>query len=153
MNNLNRFYLKVKCTRSWLLFTAVHCMFLLSFAQTDSLVQNNNDKSSKKIFYGKASYYANKFVGRKTANGEIFSQQKYTAACNVLPLGTWIRVTNEKNNRSVVVKINDRLHPKSKRIIDLTTLAAKKLNYIHGGLTRVKIEVLTAKEAKSKKEK
>ena len=100
-----------------------------------------------------ASYYANKFIGRKTANGEIFSQEKLTAACNILPLGTWIKVTNLKNDRSVVVKINDRLHPKSKRMIDLTTKAAKKLNYIKGGLTRVKIEVLNEKETKSKKKK
>jgi rare lipoprotein A len=52
-------------------------------------------KSNPKIIYGTASFYANKFNGRKTATGEIFSQQKMTAACNVLPLGTWIK---DKNN-------------------------------------------------------
>ena len=98
--------------------------------------------SSKKILYGQASYYADKFVGKKTASGEIFSQEKYTAACNVLPLGTWIRVTNLKNGKSVIVKTNDRLHPKMKRLVDLSRAAAKKINYINSGITKVKVEVV-----------
>jgi rare lipoprotein A len=57
------------------------------------------EQKKPKILYGTASFYANKFNGRKTASGEIFSQQKMTAACNVLPLGTWIRVTNLRNKR------------------------------------------------------
>ena len=126
---------------------------LLTYAQVDSVMEASSKDSSYKVHYGMASYYANKFIGRKTANGEIFSQEKLTAACNILTLGTWIKVTNLKNDRSVVVKINDRLHPKSKRMIDLTTKAAKKLNYIKGGLTRVKIEVLNEKETNSKKKK
>jgi rare lipoprotein A len=103
-------------------------------------------KSNPKIIYGTASFYANKFNGRKTATGEIFSQQKMTAACNVLPLGTWIKVTNIRNGRSVVVKINDRLHPKMKRVVDLTRAAAQKLNYISSGLTKVKVDVLGKKK-------
>jgi rare lipoprotein A len=99
-----------------------------------------------KILYGTASYYANIFNGRKTANGEIFSQDKMTAACNVLPLGTWIRVTNLRNGRTVNVRINDRLHPRMKRIVDLSRSAAQKLNYIRSGLTRVKVEVLGKKK-------
>jgi rare lipoprotein A len=95
-----------------------------------------------KILYGTASFYANSFHGKKTANGEIFSQQKLTAACNVLPLGTWIKVTNLRNGKSVTVKINDRLHSKMTRVVDLSRTAADKLNYIKSGLTRVKVEVL-----------
>ena len=72
-----------------------------------------------KIIYGTASYYSNSFNGKKTANGEIYSQKKMTAACNVLPLGTWIRVTNLRNGRSVLVKTNDRLHSRMKRVVDL----------------------------------
>lgn len=97
------------------------------------------------LIYGTASYYANKFEGRKTANGEIFTQQKLTAACNLLPLGTWIRVTNLKNGRSVIVKVNDRLHPRMKRAVDLSRSAAQKLNYLKSGLTKVKVEVLGKK--------
>lgn len=102
-------------------------------------------KQRIKLIYGTASFYANKFDGRKTANGEIFSQQKLTAACNLLPLGTWIRVTNLRNGRSVIVKINDRLHPRMKRIVDLSRIAAQQLNYLRSGLTKVKVEVLPAR--------
>jgi rare lipoprotein A len=101
-----------------------------------------NPKKHAKILYGTASFYSNKFNGRKTANGEIFSQQKMTAACNVLPLGTWIKVTNLRNKRSVVVKVNDRLHAKMKRLVDLTKTAAKKLGFIGAGLTKVKVELV-----------
>jgi len=69
-----------------------------------------------------------------------------TAACNVLPLGTWIRVTNLRNKKSVIVKINDRLHTRMKRIVDLSKKAADKLDYIKSGLTRVKVEVLGKKK-------
>lgn len=98
--------------------------------------------TSDKTLYGLASYYAKKFQGRKTANGEIFDHSKLTAACNVLPLGTWLKVTNLKNKRSIVVKTNDRLHPKTRRIIDLSYEGAEQLGYIKSGLTRVKIEIL-----------
>jgi rare lipoprotein A len=59
-----------------------------------------------------------------------------------LPLGTWVKITNLRNGRTVIVKTNDRLHPKMKRIVDLTKAAAIKLNYVSSGLTRVKVEVL-----------
>lgn len=100
-----------------------------------------------KVYYGIASYYADKFNGRPTANGEIYSHRKLTAACNVLPLGTWIRVTNLKNNQSVIVKTNDRLHPRMKRIVDLSRAAAEKLQYTGRGLTQVKVEVIGANRA------
>lgn len=99
-----------------------------------------------KIIYGTASYYSNSFNGKKTANGEIYSQKKMTAACNVLPLGTWIRVTNLRNGRSVLVKTNDRLHSRMKRVVDLSRSAAEKLNYVKSGLTRVKVEVVGKKK-------
>lgn len=109
---------------------------------SDSTIKS---KKAKKVFYGQASYYSNKFNGRKTANGEIFSQKKLTAACNVLPLGTWIKVTNLRNGRAVIVKTNDRIHPKMKRIVDLSKAAAQQLGYINRGLTRVKVEIISKK--------
>ena len=102
--------------------------------------------SKPKIIYGTASFYANSFHGKKTANGETFSQKKMTAACNVLPLGTWIRVTNLRNGRSVLVRTNDRLHARMKRVVDLSRSAAEKLNYVKSGLTQVKVEVLGKKK-------
>ena len=116
--------------------------------KTDSIplkkAQKTPEKSAR-ILYGQASFYASKFEGRKTANGEIFRHAKLTAACNSLPLGTWIKVTNLRNGKSVVVKTNDRLHPKTKRLVDLTHTAAQKLGFIKSGLTRVKVEVLKQK--------
>lgn len=115
------------------------------FAQQDSSKLPKKATGKSKIQYGLASFYSNKFDGRKTASGEIFSQQKLTAAHNTLPLGTYVRVTNLRNGKTVVVKINDRLHHRNKRIIDLTRAAATKLGFIKSGLTRVKIEVLGKK--------
>ena len=109
------------------------------------LLKKITQKTSK-VLYGIASFYANKFDGRKTANGEIFSQKKFTAACNVLPLGTWVKVTNLRNGKSVVLKTNDRLHPSMKRILDLSRAAAQKLGYINSGLTRVKVEIFGKKK-------
>ena len=118
---------------------------LKTFSQKSDTATNAKSSKSKRVLYGLASFYANKFEGKKTANGEIFSQKKLTCACNVLPLGTWIRVTNLRNGRTVVVKTNDRLHPRMKRIVDLSKAAAVKLGYVGAGLTRVKIEVLGKK--------
>src|SRR5215204_3283191 len=99
-----------------------------------------------RLLYGTASYYSNSFNGKKTANGEIYSHKKMTAACNVLPLGTWIKVTNLRNGKSVVVKTNDRLHLKMKRVVDLSREAAEKLGYVKSGLTRVRVEVIGKKK-------
>ncbi len=102
-------------------------------------------KKTPTVLYGTASFYANKFEGRRTANGEIFSQKKMTAACNVLPLGMWIRVTNLHNGRSVIVKVNDRLHYKMRRVTDLSKAAARRIGHMDG-LIRVKVEVLGRKK-------
>jgi rare lipoprotein A len=102
-------------------------------------------KKTTRVFYGQASYYSNKFNGRKTASGEIFDQKKLTCACNILPLGSYIKVTNLRNHKSVIVKVNDRIHPKMKRLVDLSRSGAQKLGYISSGLTRVKVELLDEK--------
>jgi len=114
-------------------------------AQDSKKNSKQTDNNKAKIQYGIASFYSNKFNGRKTSNGEIFNQQKLTAAHNSLPMGTYVRVTNLRNGKSVVVKINDRLHHRNKRIIDLTRAAAQKLGFVKSGLTRVKLEVLGKK--------
>lgn len=126
-----------------LCFAASFCI-----AQQDTAVKSKPG-GSKKLLYGMASFYSNKFNGRKTASGEIFSQNKLTCACNVLPLGTWVKVTNLRNGKWVIVKTNDRLHPRMKRIVDLSKAAAVKLGYVSSGLTRVKVEVLGKKMPKA----
>ncbi len=95
---------------------------------------------------GVASFYDNKFEGRRTANGEIFTQKKLTAASNTLPLNSWARVTNLSNGRSVMVKITDRMHHRNRRLIDLSRSAASKLSFTGKGLTRVKVEYLGKKK-------
>ena len=102
-------------------------------------------KNNTKTLYGQASFYSQKFEGRKTASGQIFNHKKFTAACNTLPLGTFVKVTNLKNGKTVVVQTNDRLHVKTKRLIDLTLAGAKRLGFVASGLARVKIEVLGGK--------
>jgi rare lipoprotein A len=111
-------------------------------------------KSHKKVVkkkntreqYGIASFYANKFNGRRTASGEIFTQEKLTAASNTVALNTWVKVTNLRNKKKVIVKINDRMHFRNKRLIDLSHAAAKKLGYTGWGLAKVKIEILGKKK-------
>jgi rare lipoprotein A len=89
---------------------------------------------------GRASFYAKKFEGRKTASGEKFSNKDLTAAHRTLPFGTVVRVTNLSNNRQVIVRINDRGPYAKGRIIDLTHAAADSLDFIHSGWTAVKVE-------------
>jgi|SRR5688500_16918798 len=91
---------------------------------------------------GVASYYHSKFHGRITASGELYDQDKLSAAHNRLPLGTKIKVTNLRNKRTVIVKVNDRLHHRNKRLVDLSRAAATKLGFIGRGIIRVKVEVL-----------
>ncbi|ULQ57039.1 septal ring lytic transglycosylase RlpA family protein [Flavihumibacter rivuli] len=102
--------------------------------------------NTAKVQYGTASYYAAKFNGRKTSSGELYDSKKFTAAHNGLPLGTWIKVTNLRNGRTVVVKVNDRLHHRNTRLVDLSGAAAAKLGYLSRGLTKVKVEVLGKKK-------
>lgn len=92
---------------------------------------------------GKASFYHDKFEGRQTSNGEEYNQDDFTAAHRTLPFNTILYVTNKQNNRSVVVRVNDRGPFKKSRIIDLTKSAAMKLQMIPFGVVPVKIRPLT----------
>jgi len=100
-----------------------------------------------RIQYGTASFYANKFQGRPTAGGEPYDKNKMTCAHNSLPMGTWVKVTNLKNKKYVIVKVTDRLHRNNKRVVDLSRIAASKLGYLKRGLARVKVEVLAKNAA------
>ncbi|CEJ44952.1 Rare lipoprotein A [Umezakia ovalisporum] len=93
-------------------------------------------------FRGIASFYGRGFAGRPTATGERFNPEALTAAHRSLPFGTRVRVTNIRNGRSVVVRINDRGPFIRGRIIDISTGAAKAIGMINTGLAPVKIEIL-----------
>ena len=119
-------------------------MLLVSFngGAQDSSIVKVTVYNTHSAHIGIASFYAKKFNGRKTSSGEIFNNDKLTAAHKNLKLGTYVKVRNLKNDSSVIVKINDRLPQRSKRSIDLSYKAAEKLNFIKNGLTKVEISVL-----------
>lgn len=100
----------------------------------------------KQIEYGKASYYHNKYKGKKTASGEKFRQYKRTAAHKTLPLGTKVRVTNLDNGKKVRVTINDRGPFIEGRIVDLTRKAARKIDMLNDGVISVKLEYNTKRK-------
>ena len=91
---------------------------------------------------GVASWYGPKFHGKLTANGEIFNQYKLTAAHKTLPIPSAVKVTNLKNNKSLIVRINDRGPFVNDRIIDLSYQSAKKLNLIAAGTGFVRVQIL-----------
>lgn len=110
-------------------------------------VKRGTDKKLVKgYYYGTASFYHSKFTGRKTSNGERFSPKKMTAAHRSLRLGTYVEVINLSNHQKVYVKINDRLPPRSCRMIDLSRSAASKLHMVHQGLAKVKMRVIPREE-------
>lgn len=96
---------------------------------------------------GVASYFSDKFHGKRTASGEPYDKFDLTAAHASLPFGSVIRVVNLKNNQSVDVRVNSRPHPANKRLLDLSKQAAKELGFLQAGITKVKITVLSLGEA------
>jgi rare lipoprotein A len=99
---------------------------------------------------GKASFYANSFEGRPTANGEKYRANKFTAAHKTLPFGTVVKVTNLANKESVNVKINDRGPYVEGRVIDLSKAAAEKLKFFSQGVADVSIEIIDDADGKGK---
>ncbi|WP_299817976.1 septal ring lytic transglycosylase RlpA family protein [uncultured Pontibacter sp.] len=91
---------------------------------------------------GEASWYGSKYHGRKTSSGERYNKNDMTAAHNTLPFGTKVKVTNIENNESVVLRINDRGPYVGDRIIDVSEVAAKKLDLHRQGVGTVKVEIL-----------
>jgi rare lipoprotein A len=94
-------------------------------------------------YFGYASYYADEFHGRLTANGEVFDMNKLTAAHRTLPFGTLCRVTNLENEKSVEVRINDRGPFVENRMLDLSRAAAKAIDAISSGVVRIKLEIIS----------
>jgi rare lipoprotein A len=90
------------------------------------------------IQVGQASWYGLKFQGRKTATGESYDMNQLTCAHRSLPLGSWVRVTNLKNKRSVVVRVNDRGPAINNRIVDLSYAAAKAVGL--AGIGKVRLD-------------
>ncbi len=100
----------------------------------------NDTNDAKKTSF--ASFYHDKFNGRKTASGDIFSNSKLTAANRTLPFGTKVKVTNLRSGKSVIVEINDRGPFHSSRALDLTKAAFKAIGNPSRGTMPVEYEII-----------
>ncbi len=97
---------------------------------------------TKKYQVGKASWYGHLFQYHKTASGEPYDMHDFTAAHRTLPLGSWVKVTNLKNDKSVMVRINDRGPVTKSRILDLSYGAAMILGVGNEGIAKVRLDVI-----------
>ncbi|MGL4230979.1 MAG: septal ring lytic transglycosylase RlpA family protein [Casimicrobium sp.] len=110
-----------------------------------------NAANTGDVVTGKAAWYGKKFNGRKTASGQRYNAAALTAASNTLPFGTLVRVTNMKNKKSVVVRINDRGPSQPDRIIDLSRAAAAKIGMLRSGVAEVEVKVIGMSKGKKAK--
>ncbi len=114
----------------------------IGFGQKSSLT----DKKTKPL-YGTASFYSKNLEGTPTATGETFHHNAMSAASNLFKLNTWVRITNLQNGKFILVRINDRMSKGMQaigRVADLTRTAAKELGFLSKGLTKVKVEAVSA---------
>jgi len=134
---------RTKKTKGWTSFLA---LFLFSSCAPSpvylSADEGNGRSDNDKTYTGVASYYADKFHGKKTANGEKFDMNALTAAHRTFPFGTKLRVTNLDNQKSVVLRINDRGPFAKGRLIDVSLAAAKQLDMLKTGAARVRLDIL-----------
>jgi rare lipoprotein A len=100
------------------------------------------DATPSSVLYGKASYYYGRWIGHITANGEYYKATDVTAAHKTLPFNTMVRVTNLKNGKSVIVRINNRGPYVKGRILDLSLVAAQTVDMTTAGVVPVKAEIL-----------
>lgn len=112
------------------------CLFLGSHTSASRAHKTADCASTE----GVASYYAGNFIGRKTANGEIFTSMEMTAAHKTLPFGTKLKITNKSNGKSAMVRINDRGPYIKGRMLDLSLAAARDLAFEHEGLADIVVE-------------
>lgn len=109
-------------------------------------IAQESSKDNQKQLNGIATIYARRFQGLRTATGEVFKHTNLTAASNNFKINTWVKVTNLVNLKSVIVRINDRMHPrmaKMGRVVDLTQAAANLLGNFDG-ILKVKVEEIAA---------
>jgi rare lipoprotein A len=113
-------------------------LLFLVFASVQTNKGTNNEEIRKES--GGASFYAKKFHGRKTASGERFDNQDFTCAHKYLPFGTKLKITNPDNQKSVIVRVNDRGPYVKGRIVDLSHSAAKVIGLVEKGIGKVMVE-------------
>ena len=128
------------------------CSSTVRFAGRDTIKQPST-KIFKvgQSFRGKCSFYASKFNGRRTANGEIYNMHALTAAHRTLPFNTILQVENLANGKKILVRVNDRGPFKKNRILDISLQAAKELDMIKKGTADVKVTIIKLGKSKRKK--
>src|SRR5208337_4371162 len=104
-------------------------------------IRKTNSSKLKAYQVGTASWYGEKFQGKQTASGEPYDMRDFTAAHPSLPLGTLVKVTNLRNGKAVVVRINDRGPVVEGRIIDVSDSAARALGFKERGVQKVRLEL------------
>jgi rare lipoprotein A len=121
---------------------------LLLLAGIDAQARTHSGRSE--VFKaGMASYYHDRFHGRRTASGARYDKNSYSAAHKSLPLGTQVRVTDSRSGKSVVVRINDRGPYARGRVIDLSRAAAQEIGLTRKGVTKVELEILSPSDRHS----
>jgi rare lipoprotein A len=124
-----------------LLASTIACLLFQTVASAAQIATPT--KTSATTETGVAIYYSDKMQGKPVTSGEKYDRNALTAAHRTFPLGTMVKVTNLKNNKSIVVRINDRgPHGSKERIIDLSGRAAQDLDMIKDGKAKVKLEVV-----------
>jgi rare lipoprotein A len=113
-----------------------------NFSNKSSKSDKKKKIKHKKKIIGVSSFYAEDFHGKLTANGEVYDMYGLTAAHKTLPLNTIIRVTNLSNDKSLILRVNDRGPYIKGRTLDCSYGAAKKLDFIKQGTTKVQIDVI-----------
>ena len=134
----------IGCTSSKPRFTSSDLIEkrIITQSENENSSQYSNLNTVLESVTGTASYYAHKFHKRQTANGETFNMYDYTAAHPTYPFGTIIKVTNLSNQKSVKIRINDRMPQHPDRIIDLSYQTAIDLDMVEDGLANVRLDIL-----------
>lgn len=127
-------------TRRWMAHSVISVCLASASALAHAKPTAFRGGAGKQV--GLASFYSDRFHGRRTANGERYDREQLTADHPNLPFGTVVRVVNLSNQRSVDVRVNDRTRLPKGRILDLSRRAARELGMLHRGVARVVIEVL-----------
>ncbi len=130
----------------------ISCAGSNKIVSTEILIKQKVPDSAGDIQYGISSYYAEKFHGKRTANGEVYDMYGISGAHQTLPLNSIVKVTNLENNNELVIKVNDRGHFVKGRIFDCSYGAAVKLGFISKGTAIVKVEIIEIGDNLYKKE-
>jgi rare lipoprotein A len=125
--------------RNWFINTLISMLLILFGSFCDAKM---SDISPSLDQVGIATYYSDRYHGKRTASGDIYDKYKLTTVHKDYPFGTILRVTNLQNNRSVNVVVNDRAPLRNNHLLDLSKQAAMELNFIKAGRAKVKIEAI-----------